>query len=79
MIFAQVVHLATDDMAVEEQECREGLVPRRGSDLPLDGQMGEERIDLRFGHPRRVADVVEMDVPLDPMAVGLLGARAAMA
>jgi hypothetical protein len=40
--------------------------------------MRQEGVDLRFGHLGGVADAMEVDEPLDPQAVRLLGAAAVM-
>jgi hypothetical protein len=45
----------------------------------LHGQMGQEGIDLRFGHFGRMPDVMKENVALDPMAVSLLGPAGVMA
>jgi len=63
-------------MAVQKKQRRKRLVLSRGADLLLDGQMGQKGVDLRLGHLGRMADVVEMDESLDPVAIGLLGPAA---
>ncbi len=45
-------------------------------DLVVDGQRGQERGDLDGAHVNRVPLAMEEDVPLDPVDVGLFGARA---
>jgi hypothetical protein len=44
----------------------------------LDGQMGQERIDLRLSHFGWVAYVMEVNESLDPVPVGLLRATPIM-
>jgi hypothetical protein len=34
--------------------------------------MGQEGVDFRLSHFRRMADIVEVDEPPDPLAIGLL-------
>ena len=41
--------------------------------------VGQESVNSLFGHLRRMAHVVEIDKPLDPVAVSLLGSPAVMA
>jgi hypothetical protein len=41
--------------------------------------MSQESVDLRLGHFGGMAHVVEVDEPLDPVAVGLLGPAAVVA
>jgi hypothetical protein len=76
---AEVSDLAVQHMAVEEKQRAERLVLRRSADFLLHRQMGQVGVDLGFGHLRRVAKVVEIDKPLDPMAIGLLGPSTVMA
>jgi len=42
----------------------------------LGGQMRQEGVDLRLGHILGMADVVEVDEPLDPVDVGLFSSAA---
>ena len=69
-----VVQLLAEDLAIEEEQRAEGLVLRGGGDVALDGQVGEERLDLRAAHIFGVALAVEQDEAPDPIDVGLLGA-----
>jgi hypothetical protein len=41
--------------------------------------MGEEPVDLGFGHIGRMADIVEEDEPFYPVAIGLFRTTAVMA
>jgi hypothetical protein len=43
------------------------------ADLFLDRQMRQKRINFRFCHFHRMADIVKENEPLEPMAIGLLG------
>ncbi len=45
----------------------------------VTSHVGQESIDLGLGHLRRMAHVVEIDEPFDPMAIGLLSSSAVMA
>ena len=69
-----VVELLVEDRAIEEQQRAEGLILRRGGDMAFDGQMGEERLDLRAAHVLGVALAVVQDEAAHPIDVGLLGA-----
>ena len=76
---AQVANLASDNVPAEEQQCRTGLVLRRSADFFLHSRIGEECVDLRFWHFHRVANVVKIDEPFDPVAIGLLCASVVVA
>jgi hypothetical protein len=43
------------------------------TDTFFNGQMGQESIDLRFGHFGRMPDMVKKDKAFDPLAIGLFG------
>lgn len=73
---AQAADLAPDDMAIEKKECGKGLVLRGGAGLLLDSQMRQQGVDLRLGHLRWMANVVEVDESLHPLAIGLLSSTA---
>lgn len=62
-------------MAVEEEQRAVRLVLRGGGDFLLHGQVREEGLDFGRAHVLRVALVMKEDEALDPMDVGLLGAR----
>jgi hypothetical protein len=68
-----------EHFAVEEQERPERLILGGGSDLPVDGQRGEELGDLWSPHLGRVALAVEEDVAPGPAHVRLLGPAAVVA
>ena len=70
---------AFEDVPVQEEEGREGLVLRRGADLLFDGRVGEGGVDLRLGRLGWVADVVKEAEPAHPVAAGLFGTAAVMA
>ena len=59
------------DLPIQEQQRRKRLALSRGTDLFLDRQMRQEGIDFGLGHFSRVMDSVEVDKPLDPLAVDL--------
>ena len=69
-----VVELLVEHFAVEEEQGAEGLILGGGGDVPLDGQVGQEGLDLRGAHLLGVALVVEEDEAFDPVDVGLFGA-----
>ena len=56
-----------------EQQGTEGLVLRRGADVAVDGQVGQELVDLGGAEGGGVADAVEEDEAPDPPDVGVLG------
>lgn len=66
-------------VTVEEQERAQRLVLRRGRDLTIHGEMGEELPDFFYSHLRRVALPVEENEPPDPVRVSLLGSQAQVA
>ena len=61
------------DLLLEKQQGREGLVLGGGADVAVDGQVGQELVDLGGPHRGRVADAVEEDEAPDPADVGVLG------
>lgn len=63
-------------LAVEKQQCGQGMVLGGRGHAALGGQGGKKRLDLRRAHVDRVALAVEQDEALDPVAIGLLGAQA---
>ena len=78
----EVVERKAEDVAVEEQEGREGLGLGGSRNLLIGDEMGEEGFDpfgrLRTGfgraHGAGVAQLVEADVTLVPVEIGLLSA-----
>ncbi len=68
--------LDPEHVAVEEQERTQRLVLRRGRDLTIHGEMGEELPDFFYSHLRWVTLPVEEDEAPDPVRVSLLGAQA---
>ncbi len=76
---AQITQRTVEYISVKKEQSGQCLVLRRGADLLLHGQMREERVDLRLAHLVGVANVVETDVALHPLAVRLLRSRAVMA
>jgi hypothetical protein len=73
---AELADLAVEDVPVEKEERGERLRLRRGADLLVHGQVGDEGVDLRLGHLGGVTQPVEADVPPRPHAVGPLSAAA---
>ena len=71
--------LDLEHLLVKEEQGAEGLVLRRGRDLPFDSQVREEGVDLGRAHLPRMTLVVEEDEALDPSGVGVLGADAVVA
>jgi hypothetical protein len=63
---------------VEEQDGRERLVLRCGSHIALSREMIQKCSDFQRAHLRRVALVMEVDKPPDPMDVGTFGPQAVM-
>jgi hypothetical protein len=62
------------DLAVEKQQGIEGLVLSRGRDVFIDGEVrkkGAYCVGIQFA---RMSLTVKKDVPLDPIAIGFLGA-----
>jgi len=51
----------------------------RGADFLFDAQMGQVSVDFRLGHIDWMTHVVEIDKPLNPMAIGLLSPSAVVA
>src|SRR5277367_2144125 len=67
-------HVETEDAAVEEDESAEGLILRRSRDPALDGEMIEERGDLRGAKGARVSATLEGNERARPVNIGFLGA-----
>ena len=59
---------------VEKEQCAEGLVLGGGGDIAFHGQVGEKGLDFWGAHLGGVADIVEVDVALDPIDIGFFGA-----
>src|SRR5207245_11186056 len=64
--------LHTNDLPVEEEERRQGLVLRRATDLGIDGERGQKAGGFGGTQLTRVTLAVKQDVPTDPADVGLL-------
>jgi len=81
---AEVAELPAEDMRVEEDEGAERLALGGRRHVALDGEVGEEGVDLVGAHLVRVArsafrvTVEEAEAP-DPVRVGLFGAVAVVA
>ena len=63
---------------VEKDEGVEGLVLGGSGDFLVDGEVGEESLDLRSAHLARMTLLMEKDVALDPENVNFLGAKGVM-
>ena len=68
-----------EHLLIKEQQGEQGLVLGAGGDMAVDGQVGEEPLDLRRAHGAGVAHAVEADELLDPVGVGVRGAGRVMA
>jgi hypothetical protein len=64
-------HLQLQDCVVEEQERIEGLILRRGRQFTVDSQMGQTYLDLDPAEFARMATLVELHKPANPMNAGL--------
>lgn len=62
-------------MAIEKEQGAERLILRGSSDVLVDGEIGQEGLHLGGPHVLGMALVVEEDETLDPVGVGLAGAR----
>jgi len=62
-----------EHLTVEKEDRGEGLSLGGGRDIPVDGELREELVDLFGSHSRGVGLVVEADVAADPLNVRLLG------
>jgi hypothetical protein len=71
--------LDAENLAIEEQECVEGLGLGRGRDSLTHRERRQERRDFRRAHLGGVALAVEEDVALGPVDVRLLGPAAVVA
>ncbi len=70
---AQFLEGPTQDFAVEEQDGAGRLVLGRRRDIPLDGQVSEERLELGCPHLLRMAFPMEEDEAPDPLDLGVFG------
>lgn len=68
----------TENLAIEEKDGAEGLILGRGGDIPLDGQVGQERFQLGDAHLPGMALAVEEDESPDPIDVGIFRPDAVM-
>jgi hypothetical protein len=68
--------LVPKHLLVQEQQCCQGLVLCRGSDLRLGGERRKKRPDLDCAHGLGMVFALEYDEPRNPADVGFLGARA---
>jgi len=63
-----------EHLTIEKAQGAEGLALRAGRDPALDGEVGQKPGNLWFAHRLRMALVVEKNIALDPIQVGLFGA-----
>lgn len=63
------------DVAIEKEQGAERLVLRGGSNILIDGEIGQEGLHLGRPHLLGMALVVEEDEAPDPVGIGLAGAR----
>lgn len=68
------VNLFVEDLAVEEEDCAEGLVLGGGGDISFHSEVGQEGLDFWGTHIGGMAFVVEEDEAAHPVHVGLFGA-----
>src|SRR5439155_26688283 len=75
----EVAEVDLQDVPIQEQDGREGLVLGAGGDTTVDGEVGEEGFDVGvrqvFGMAPAVGGAVEADELLDPVEVGPFGAE----
>lgn len=62
----------TQDLPIQEQQRRQGLLMRRGRHLQLDGKIAKERPDLLSPHFARMSSTVKGDKTADPLDIRLL-------
>jgi len=76
---AEHAQFAAEHAAVEKQESAERLILRRRADIPIDGEMCQEGVDLGLTHGGGVTQPVELDEPARPAHVCAMGPAAVMA
>jgi len=64
-----------EHVSVEEEQRGQRLVLRGGADPAVDGEVGEEGVDLRLAHLDWMPLAVKDDKAPDPRDVGLLGSE----
>nr|WP_232280681.1 hypothetical protein [Chloroflexus aggregans] len=67
-------HFLIENMAIEDEEGRKGLVLGGGGGVAVVGEVEEEGLDFSSAHIFGVALVVEENKAAHPVYVGLLGA-----
>ena len=65
-----------EDVLVEKEQSREGLVLGRSGDITIDRKMAQKCRDVFFVELTRVTFAVKKNETADPIDVGLLGANA---
>lgn len=63
-----------EDVAIEKQDCADGLVLGGGGGFAFDNEVGDELLDFGFAHFPGVAFVVVEDIFAHPFGVGFFGA-----
>jgi len=71
--------VATQDLAVEEEQGREGLGLGGCGDVAMRGEVGEEAVDVALAELAWIGAAEEAEVALRPHDVGVLGPLAEMA
>ena len=69
---------ASTSMRIKEMGPGISPVLRTGRDLPVDGEVVQERLDLGHTYLLRVFETVKADVPFEPLDISLLGANRRM-
>jgi len=77
-VVAEDSQLDTEDLLIQKQQGAAGLVLGGGGDVPGDGQIGEEAVDLGGPHLLGVPLAVKQDEATHPADVSLLGPQAVM-
>jgi hypothetical protein len=63
-------------LLVKKQQCGQGLVLGRSRNATAGRQVIEKVRDFHFTQIRRMALVIKIDKPFDPMGIGLFGTSA---
>ncbi len=77
-MFADPRWIELEDLAVEEEDGAQRLALGRGGNAVVDGEVGEEAVDL-VGGELLWAAAGEGEEPADPAEVGLLGSDGVVA
>jgi hypothetical protein len=63
-------------LLVEKEDCGQGLVLCGCRDVFVDGQVGQKAVNIVFRKLTRMPMLVKLDVPANPVDVGLFRATA---